>query len=66
MSQEIQPEKANRMAIGLSIQRRIPYHEAEQILRSLTLKLIVDESRLDNAAFQAAILTAFATGNRCF
>ena len=66
MNQEIQPENANRLAIGLSIQRRIPYHQAEQILRSLTLKLIVNESQLDNPAFQAALLTAFATGNRCF
>ena len=66
MNGEISPKTANRLAAGLARQRRIHYREAEAILRSLTLKLVIDSDSCRSVAFQAALLTAFNTGNRAF
>jgi hypothetical protein len=66
MNEEISPKTANRLATGLARQRRIHYREAEAILRSLTLKLVIDSGACRSVAFQAALLTAFNTGNRAF
>jgi hypothetical protein len=66
MNEELTPKTANRLALGLARQRRIHYRDAEAILRSLTLKLVIDPSSCRSVAFQAALLTAFNTGNRAF
>jgi hypothetical protein len=66
MNEELTPKTANRLALGLARQRRIHYREAEAILRSLTLKLVIDAASCRSVAFQAALLTAFNTGNRAF
>jgi hypothetical protein len=66
MNEELTPQNANRLALGLARQRRISYHEAEAILRSLTLKLVIDPNSCKSVAFQAALLTAFNTANRAF
>ncbi len=66
MIEELTPQNANRLALGLARQRRIHYREAEAILRSLTLKLVIDSESCQSIAFQAALLTAFNTGNRAF
>jgi len=66
MNEELTAKTANRLALGLARQRRIHYREAEAILRSLTLKLVIDPESCRSVAFQAALLTAFNTGNRAF
>lgn len=66
MNEQLTPKNANRLALGLARQRRIHYREAEAILRSLTLKLVIDAASCQSVAFQAALLTAFNTGNRAF
>lgn len=66
MNEELTPKNANRLALGLARQRRIHYREAEAILRSLTLKLVIDSASCQSVAFQAALLTAFNSGNRAF
>ena len=66
MNEEITPKNANRLALGLARQRRIHYREAEAMLRSFTLKLVIDASSCRSVAFQAALLTAFNVGNRAF
>src|SRR5581483_7661378 len=66
MNEELTAKTANRLALGLARQRRIHYREAEAILRSLTLKLVIDAASCRNVAFQAALLTAFNAGNRAF
>jgi hypothetical protein len=66
MNEELTPKTANRLALGLARQRHIHYREAEAILRSLTLKLVIDAASCRSVAFQAAFLTAFNTGNRAF
>ena len=66
MNEELAPKTANRLALGLARQRRIHYREAEAILRSLTLKLVIDAASCRSVAFQAALLTGFNTGNRAF
>lgn len=66
MNEELTAKTANRLALGLARQRRIHYRDAEGILRSLTLKLVIDAASCRSVAFQAALLTAFNTGNRAF
>jgi hypothetical protein len=66
MNREITPENANRLALGLARQRRIHYRDAEALLRSLTLKLVINAESCRSLAFQAALLTAFNSGNRAF
>ncbi len=66
MNEKLTPQTANRLALGLARQRRIHYREAEAILRSLTLKLVIDAASCRSVAFQAGLLTAFNTGNRAF
>src|SRR5437016_4840847 len=66
MNEELTAKTANRLALGLARQRRIHYREAEAILRSLTLKLVIDPASCRSVAFQAALLTAFNTGHRAF
>jgi len=66
MNEELTAKTANRLALGLARQRRIHYREAEAILRSLSLKLVIDATSCQSVAFQAALLTAFNTGNRAF
>jgi hypothetical protein len=66
MNEELTPKTANRLALGLARQQRIHYREAEAILLSLTLKLVIDAASCRSVAFQAALLTAFNTGNRAF
>ena len=66
MNGEITPKNANRLALGLARQRRIHYREAEAMLRSFTLKLVIDASSCRSVAFQAALLTALNVGNRAF
>ena len=66
MNEELTAKTANRLALGLARQRRIHYREAEAILCSLTLKLVIGAASCRSKAFQAALLTAFNTGNRAF
>ena len=66
MNEELTPQNANRLALGLARQRRIHYREAEAILRGLTLNLVIDAESCRSVAFQAALLTAFNSGNRAF
>ncbi|MCX6896023.1 MAG: hypothetical protein NTZ16_11100 [Verrucomicrobia bacterium] len=66
MNEELSSKTANRLALGLARQRRIHYRDAEAILRSLTLRLVIDPQSCRSVAFQAALLTAFNTGNRAF
>lgn len=66
MNEELTVKNVNRLALGLARQRRIHIREAEAILRSLTLKLVIDAASCRSVAFQAALLTAFNTGNRAF
>ena len=66
MNEELTAKTANRLALGLARQRRIHYREAEAILRSLTLKLIIDAASCRSIAFQAALLTAFSATKRYF
>jgi hypothetical protein len=66
MNEELTPENANRLALGMARQRRIHYREAEAILQSLTLRLVIDRDSCQSVAFQAALLTAFNAGNRAF
>jgi len=66
MNEELTPKNANRLALGLARQRRIHYRDAEAILRSMTLKLVIDPQSCRSVAFQAALLTAFNAGNRAF
>jgi hypothetical protein len=66
MNEELTAKNVNRLALGLARHRRIQIREAEAILRSLTLKLVIDVASCRSVAFQAALLTAFNTGNRAF
>lgn len=66
MNEELTPQNANRLALGLARQRRIHYRKAEALLRGLTLNLVIDAESCHSVSFQAALLTAFNSGNRAF
>jgi hypothetical protein len=66
MNELLTPKNANRLALGLARQRRIHYREAEAILQSLTLRLVIDQNSCRTVAFQASLLTAFNASNRAF
>lgn len=60
------PEKANRLAIGFARHQSIPYHEAIQRLRQLTLRICWHLSDAGTIADQLGLLTAANTGQRAF
>jgi hypothetical protein len=66
MNEPLTPSNANRLAIGLARYRGIPYAEAAQILRSLSLRIVANTTACSRVAGQAAVLTAINTAHRAF
>jgi hypothetical protein len=66
MNEELTAAHANRLAIGLARSRRIRYEEAEALLRTLSLRIVIGTDGGIRAASQAALLTALNTAHRAF
>lgn len=66
MNNELSPENANRLAIGIARSRRISYQAAEAYLKSLSLRIVATPDFCATAAGQAAVLTAVNTAQRAY
>jgi hypothetical protein len=66
MNQPITPDRANRLAIGIARARRINYEQAEDILRSLTLRIVLPDDQAGRYSNQVAFFTALNAARRAF
>lgn len=63
---DLTPANANRLAVGIARSRGLLYRDAEEILRTLSVRVVADQNCLSRVAGQSALLTVLNCAHRAF